>query len=370
MARTPPAKYAADIALADVAFRPLVDADEDFFLTLTTLARWGTARGDFKRSRTIEPHGGIVAYLTTPRKHPVGLVHTYTYGGIGWIGNVLVLPCFRNQGLGRALMSQAQALLASRGVAVTALEAVERAVPLYRRVGFTANYQTLRYARDLHKKGEPSPMDEDLVAQMRDSDLPDVAAFDLHHSGLARERVLRYAWTDTPSLCLVARRGGVVIGYVMAHYARAADTLPAMSRVARVLPRSVPPEVVEDQRAFFRASVRRLDRLATHRVRVGPWVCDPDRADVAAALLDAVVAQSQRILNNAPLTLRRRTVGDVRRCTVTIAGVPEMNQWALRLLEHNGFEQTRVGVRMTQGAGGCDFERVRSILSIGSADKG
>ncbi|HMP04052.1 MAG TPA: GNAT family N-acetyltransferase [Gemmatales bacterium] len=68
-------------------------------------------------------------------------------GGVGMIQNVGVMPGYRSLGLGRALVEQALASLQAGGYLRGALEATqenERAIILYRRLGFRVISQTPR----------------------------------------------------------------------------------------------------------------------------------------------------------------------------------------------------------------------------------
>jgi ribosomal protein S18 acetylase RimI-like enzyme len=58
------------------------------------------------------------------------------YGRQGWIGNLMVTPAMRRQGLGRRLMEESLAWLEKKGSTVIWLTASSRGAPLYESLGF------------------------------------------------------------------------------------------------------------------------------------------------------------------------------------------------------------------------------------------
>ena len=64
------------------------------------------------------------------------MISAVSYGSIGFIGSLIVLPDYRNQGIGTALMKHAIECLENTGARALMLDAVQKAVPVYERLGF------------------------------------------------------------------------------------------------------------------------------------------------------------------------------------------------------------------------------------------
>ena len=95
----------------DVTIRPLVDADIEFGLVQTGREGWDPTVELFRVWLAHDAAGDFVAEIAG---RPVGLVTTTCYARTAWIGNLIVVPEHRRQGIGRTLMKRALAHLASR----------------------------------------------------------------------------------------------------------------------------------------------------------------------------------------------------------------------------------------------------------------
>ena len=113
------------------------------------------------------------------------MVTATCYGHTGWIGNLVVSPERREQGLGRSLMDRAIAYLSGRGVQATRLEADPPGIKLYRRLGFVDESESLRFTRP------PAPSEgTGEVTGITPSELSAVSDFDAEHFGEHRGRLL------------------------------------------------------------------------------------------------------------------------------------------------------------------------------------
>jgi len=281
----------------DLVMRQMTEDDGGFFLELISLTGWGNTAEDLCRMLYYEPRGCFVAVLDGV---DAGMVASTGYGEVGWIGNLVVLPECRGSGIGAGLMRRAMRHLLDSGVSTIRLDSVEKAIPLYERLGFRAEFGSLRFTGT----GEPSKVKG--TEAMKPSDLGDVVELDMRFFGAPRERVLRRVQGDFPELCFVTRESSRIVGFIMAK----------------------PSDV---------------------SVRIGPWICDPSRPDLAEDLL-------------------RRLIGEVRGEKMWI-GVPEENQASVRILRDNGFESLPTSLRMCYGR--CEpMGDVAGRFSIGAADKG
>lgn len=211
--------------------------DEGFFLELIGLTGWGNTAADFRRMLHYEPGG---CFIASHDGVDVGMVNSTRYGSVGWIGNLVVHPGHRGVGIGAALMRRAMDHLICSGATSIRLDAVEKAIPLYERLGFRAEYASLRYS------GVGEAYDPPDVEEMCEHHLEGVLDLDARYFGADRERMLRRVQEDFPEYCFVAIREGVVGGFIMA-------------------------------------------KRGENNVRIGPWMCEASRPELAGGLLERMM---------------------------------------------------------------------------------
>ena len=277
--------------------RRMVPEDEDFFLELIGLTGWGNTAADFRRMLHYEPGG---CFLASREGVNVGMVNSTLYGSVGWIGNLVVHPGHRGGGIGAALMRKALEHLTDSGAASIRLDSVEKAIPLYERLGFRAEYASLRFS------GLGTAFDVPDVEKMHASHLERVLDLDARCFGANRGRMLRRVFEDFPAYCFVACEEGGVRGYIMA-------------------------------------------KRGESNVRIGPWVCEPSRPELAGGLL--------------------RRMMDATSGERLWIGVPEGNRASVEILTEHGFSSLPSSLRMCYGE--CSvMGDPRGRFSIGAPDKG
>ena len=277
--------------------RRMVPEDEGFFLELIGLTGWDNTAADFRRMLDYEPGG---CFLASRDGVDIGMVNSTNYDSVGWIGNLVVQSGHRGGGIGAALMRRAMKHLTDSGAASIRLDAVEKAIPLYERLGFRAEYASLRF------NGLGIHFNAPDVEEMLSSHLEGVLDLDEIYFGANRERMLRRVFADFPEYCFVACEGGAVRGYIMA-------------------------------------------KRGESNVRVGPWVCEPSRAELAGDLL--------------------RRLMDASAGERLWIGVPEGNRASVEVLTAHGFSSLPSSLRMCY----CEFSVLgdpRGRFSIGAPDKG
>ena len=275
----------------------MVPEDEDFFLELISLTGWGNTAADFRRMLQYEPGG---CFLASRDGVNVGMVNSTRYGSVGWIGNLVVHPGHRGEGIGAALTRRAMEHLTDSGAASIRLDSVEKAIPLYERLGFRAEYASLRFS------GLGMPFDVPDVEEMHASHLEGVMDLDARYFGANRERMLRRVFRDFPEYCFIACEEGEVRGYIMA-------------------------------------------KKGESNVRIGPWVCEPSRAELAEGFL--------------------RKLMDATTGEMLWIGVPEENRASVEILAAHGFSGLPSSLRMCYGE--CSvMGDPRGRFSIGAPDKG
>ncbi len=225
----------------DLEFRVMTLDDMDLCLGLFKVAGWGNTTDDLRRMLNYEPGGCFIASLGGV---DVGMVASTGYGDVGWIGNLIVLPDWRGRGIGASLMMKAIRHLEGSGASSIRLDSVQKAIPLYTRLGFREQYWSLRFT------GEGREYTTHGVESMTAADLDTITSFDGPLFGPDRGRMLRRVQNDFPDLCFVSRGPSGLEGYIMA-------------------------------------------RVGDGTTRIGPWVCLPGRPEVAEALLEALMMEER-----------------------------------------------------------------------------
>ncbi|MFW9993643.1 MAG: GNAT family N-acetyltransferase [Candidatus Odinarchaeota archaeon] len=222
-----------------VKIRTMVDGDISFGLFLATeIEEWNYSTGDFQRLLHYAPEGCFIAEKNGKK---AGIATTTPYGRTAWIGTLIVHPSYRGKGIGRTLMEHAVNHLEANGIETIRLDAVKKAVPLYKSLGFEEEFESLRFA------GKGSDEIVHRAEKMKTGDLPEVVALDKRFTGLNREKVLRRVLSDFPDYCFMYR-----------------DEQQKMT-------------------SFIMA------KLVPSLLKIGPWICEPDHPAAAVELLRATL---------------------------------------------------------------------------------
>jgi len=223
--------------------RTMLSKDLDFARYLTETVGWNNSIGDFERLLYYEPEGCFVA---EQNDKPVGMVTTTTYEKLAWVGCMIVLEQYRGKGIGSELMKRAIHYLKTKNVETIRLDAVPKATPLYKRLGFKEEYDSLRFI------GTGQKMMCRKVSKMKNEDLENVVHLDTQFFYANRERVLRRVYEDFQDLCFVFSVDEELVGYIMA-------------------------------------------KRGPDQIKVGPWICDPKHIEIAEELLKAVLNEARGI---------------------------------------------------------------------------
>jgi len=226
--------------MSGVRIRRMTTGDLGFCLKLMRMTGWGNTSDDLRRMLSYEPDGCFIASLDGA---DVGMVGSTSYGDVGWVGNLVVLPQHRGLGIGASLMRSAIQHLKDAGVSSIRLDSVAKAIPLYRRLGFSEEYLSLRFT------GVGKSCDVTGVEAMLQADLPDVLELDGRFFGASRARMISRVLRYFPELCYVARIGSRMVGYIMA-------------------------------------------KEGEGLLKIGPWICEPGRPGVAEALLQKIMDEA------------------------------------------------------------------------------
>jgi ribosomal protein S18 acetylase RimI-like enzyme len=187
------------------AIREMTARDLPFAYLVREVAGWGDPGRELEQAFALEPAGSFIA---EEGKDPIGVVMATSYGPLAFIGNLIVLPSHRGRGIGADLMRAAIAYLQENGAETVRLDAVQAAVPLYRRLGFVEEGRSLRF-RGRGRFTSPCG-----VLRMETSSLPEVLHLDLCFFGGDRSRLLRQVFEEAPELSFVRYDEGELVGYL------------------------------------------------------------------------------------------------------------------------------------------------------------
>ncbi len=159
-------------------------------LSVVESAGWAYALTDIERLMRVDPEAMLVATAGGVASDEVlGCVYASRWGGLGFIGLLLVRPDLRGQGLGGRLAREGVSALIARGCATVGLDAVPEAITLYRRLGFVPDWESFRMTVDTSIDDRPPASSKARAAT--DDDMSMVLAIDLAGWGADRSRLLR-----------------------------------------------------------------------------------------------------------------------------------------------------------------------------------
>lgn len=155
-------------------------ADIPAFLALADQEGWICSPAEFAFLLRVFPAG-----CCTVRREgiPVAFITSIRYGTSGWIGNLIVDPGLRGQGVGRQLMEAALAALQQAGTKSVWLTASQQGAPLYARLGFV----TVDTIRRWQGMGAVAPAPADKLSQ---SSYRKMVSIDRHGWGDRRASIL------------------------------------------------------------------------------------------------------------------------------------------------------------------------------------
>jgi ribosomal protein S18 acetylase RimI-like enzyme len=178
---------------ADVSV--MTPADITFAFRMTEAERWGYLRTDFEKLIAFEPKG---CFIAREQRRRVGMVTSTTYGTYAFVGSLIVETSRRNRGIGEKLLRHALAYLEGKGIKTAELDGVFEAAPLYRRLGFTDKYLSLRFFR------RPAGISLRAEAPVPEA-CEGIVDFDLRCTGIERGRIIRRYLHDHDDSAFVIR---------------------------------------------------------------------------------------------------------------------------------------------------------------------
>jgi len=133
-------EYQSSAAVITAAYRGHVDAEiNDQYRTLSGSLRFLNNIVRFPGCGTFDPQASFLLFQKRTRTLIGLILCSQVRADVGHITQICILPEFRSAGLGEALMASTATNLRQRGfhsISLTVTEANDRAIALYRRIGF------------------------------------------------------------------------------------------------------------------------------------------------------------------------------------------------------------------------------------------
>jgi ribosomal protein S18 acetylase RimI-like enzyme len=193
--------------LKDLTVRRMEATDLAFAARCTESEGWASETlASFKGFYQHDPEGCLLAEYAG---HPAGICIATPYGRSGFVGELIVRPEMRGQGIGAALLHHAVVYLRERGAATIYLDGVVKAVPLYERHGFRKVCRSLRFSGTLAGR-QHAP-----IRPMQASDLASVFVLDRQAFRADRSFFLAYGLRLFPELCYVIIQDGKLCGFIL-----------------------------------------------------------------------------------------------------------------------------------------------------------
>jgi GNAT superfamily N-acetyltransferase len=197
-----------------IDIRALTPADLDTADALLVAAYGGASRRERLASYLVlQPDGWILALWDGA---PAGVAGIRNYGPMAYIGLVGVTPAYQRRGIAMALMQSLLRWNAEHGSPVLQLDASPAGAPLYERLGFADDGQTVSFVYE--DRARRPPLSE-LVEPLRMRDIPNLAAFDTPIFGANRAAVFELLLREAPERAFVVRGAGQISGYLFAQSA-------------------------------------------------------------------------------------------------------------------------------------------------------
>jgi ribosomal protein S18 acetylase RimI-like enzyme len=195
--------------------RSLLSEELAFAPECTALEGWaGETLEVFEGFHGHDPGGCLVAEEGGAL---LGICVATSYGGYGFIGELIVRREGRGRGIGPKLLESAVHHLRERGAESIGLDGVARAVPFYELSGFRTVCRSLRFSVSPGEAPRVSGPDPGRVRPMSMADLPSVRALDREAFGADRSYFLERKLASHPELAWIAEGGGGLAGFILGH---------------------------------------------------------------------------------------------------------------------------------------------------------
>ena len=195
--------------------------DLKFCHHLTELEDWNYS---YEEISTLYSTPGATFFIARDER-PRGMVATFRYGLMAWLGLLIVSEECRKRGIGTMLLEKALHHEKSQGVTTVRLEAVQDAVSLYENLGFTPEFESLRM------KGK-SDGNYEKYDKIPSEMVEDIAGFDAPYFGASRYHFLKRCFTLSP--ITLVKRNPTITGYLMARHATTCKIGPCVAEDEKI----------------------------------------------------------------------------------------------------------------------------------------
>jgi len=204
----------------DVSIRVMTARDIPDGLRLCRAARWNQTSADWEFFLSSAPAGALVA---EERGSVIGSVATLPYGAFTWVSMVLVDPEARGRGVGRLLLERGLALVP--GHVTARLDATPAGEPLYRTLGFAAEFALARWLLPASARGSSRDELHAYARPVASGDWPAILQMDRHVFGASRQGLLERMAAEAPEYAWVLAHDGRVRAYLFGRHGHVREHL-------------------------------------------------------------------------------------------------------------------------------------------------
>lgn len=180
--------------------------DIDFACEITRREKWHSeSKIDLLSFFEYDRKGCFIAELNGEK---AGICIATAYKKNGFIGELIVSPIFRKNGIGTALLQRSIQFLKGKNIQKIYLDGVESAIPLYKKIGFLEIYRSLRLF------GEIEPSISPIVSEINNNDLQEILAIDRSCFAEDRSFFLLKRFENFPGLGLKLVRDNSIQAYL------------------------------------------------------------------------------------------------------------------------------------------------------------
>lgn len=200
----------AEKEVNQLSIRTMGAADLPFCMQLVEVAGWNQLEGDWLRAMKLAPEGCFVGEVAG---EVVATTTCCPFGTVGWIAMVLVDPKRRGIGIAGHLVDHSLRWLENKGVKSICLDATAMGEGVYRKLGFEAAYEVVRYAGTMPSDTVRKEVDLSTVGS-EDAEMRDIISLDETATGANRSGFLRTLhFAETTSYQTVRDNNGTLLGY-------------------------------------------------------------------------------------------------------------------------------------------------------------
>jgi len=198
--------------LNTISLRPMVLSDMPDLMRLKNAESWNQTEQDWAFLINQNQHYCLVA---CNGELIVGTVTAMKYGNnLAWIGMMLVAAAFRGQGISKLLLNAIIEKL--QYCNAIKLDATTAGIPVYTKLGFTAEYEICRMttpALSFDKKAQTDNSNY-VIQPVNDSNINEVSALDHHFYGINRSELFQFLMKQENHNCWCLTQDNSLRGYV------------------------------------------------------------------------------------------------------------------------------------------------------------